>query len=747
MIKAGGRSDIGCRNNLRRKDHFMAARTEKGHCGICPANCGVEIELENDRITDIHPWRGHLEGVPCVRGRYSAEIVYSPDRIRTPLKRKGPKGTLEFEPVSWDQALDEIAKTVFSLKSRYGPECLATFMGRGNFEQSLWQMFTAKQQGFSIGNSLFVPLGSPNAFSVGSICYLSYGVLAPLATFGLPMVMLQPDLENADVVFIWGTNPATDSPLNRMVRLQAAKRRGAKIIAVDPLRTASVRLADQWIPIQPGTDGALIHGLLHLCFKNDTIDRQFGEQWCEGFAELEEYVERFTPEQVERITRIPQATVYELSQLFGDTARISTLMYTGLEYSDTGVQAIRAFFTLLALTGHIDIEGGQRFQFPPPVSLRKPDVAVSNEVPAIGMDAHPYHCKPLQIGQFMEFPRSVLDGDPYKLRLLLIGGASILTNLPNAERFRQALQGLDYLICVDRFLTADCLYADIVLPAATYYESASFCGYPCLSPPIALQYRRRIIEPVGESLSDYLIYAKLAERLGHGSLYPQTEDAMVQYVIQDLPFSFEEFKERSHQGPLSLDPAVTPPTYSLNAEERKWLTGNLRPDGRPGFPTPSGKWEIASSVLKSFGYSPLPVYKGVKEGLENTELVKDYPLTLTTGTRIQSTFRSQHLNIPSLLKLQPHAEVLLHPQDAAPRGIATGDRVRLKTPRGTVIFTARVTDDILPGVVEANVGGGSPIQAEGWRDSNINTVLDDLHRDVISGFPVFKALLCEVEKE
>ena len=283
----------------------MILKTVQGHCGICPGNCGVEIELMDDRIAGIHPWKGHLEGVPCVRGRASADIVYAADRIRTPLKRKGPKGTLDFEPVSWDQALDEIARAVFRLKSQYGPQCLATFMGRGNFEQSLWQMFTAKRQGFCIGNSLFMPLGSPNAFSVGSVCFMAYGVLAPVATFGTGMGVLQPDLEDADVIVLWGTNPATDSPLSRMVRLNAAKKRGCRIIAIDPLRTAAVRLADQWIPIQPGTDAALIHGLLHLCFKQGTIDRDFGEHWCEGFADLEAYVERFTPERVEAITRIP----------------------------------------------------------------------------------------------------------------------------------------------------------------------------------------------------------------------------------------------------------------------------------------------------------------------------------------------------------------------------------------------------------------------------------------------------------
>jgi len=725
----------------------VGKRIEKGICGICPANCGVEIGLEDDRIVTIHPWKGHLEGVPCVRGRHGPEIIYSPDRVKTPLRRKGPKGTLEFEEISWDQAFDESAKVILTLKDQYGPECIASFFGRGNFEQSLWQMFSPKRKGYAIGNSIFMPLGSPNAFSVGSLCFISYGVLAPVTTFGAPMGILQPDLDNAEVILVWGANPATDSPLTRMVSLQKAKKRGAKIIVVDPLRTATAKIADQWIPIQPGTDGALIHGILYQSFKNDTIDREFGEKFCEGFAELEEYVEHFPPEYVENITRVPKETITELADVFSTSKKIAFLTFTGLEYSDTGVQSIRALLTLWALTGHLDVEGGQRFRFPPSVPFRKPEVRFPEEVPPIGMDTHPYYCEMSQNGQFMEFPRSVLEADPYKIRFLLIGGASVLTSFPNTALFTKSLEALDYLVTVDRFLTADAPYADIVLPATTYYENISYCGYPALSPrPLAIQYRKKIIEPLGEAMNDYLIYAKLAERLGYGYLYPQTEEEMVRYVITDLPFTFEEFKNQSQEGPISLEDASKVPSYEIKGEEKKWLSGKLRMDGKPGFPGPSGKWEIASSTLKDLGYDPLPAYEEVKEGPQNRDLVKDYPLTLTTGTRIQSTFRSQHLNIPGLLRRQPNAEARIHPKDAKERNIANGDSVRVKTIRGEVQFTARVTEDIFEGVVEVNMGGGSPIQAEGWRESNANILTDDKNRDPISGFPVFKALLCEVEK-
>jgi anaerobic selenocysteine-containing dehydrogenase len=719
----------------------MTKRTEKGICGICPANCGVEIGLEHDRIVNIHPWKGHPQGIPCVRGRHAPDIIYSSDRLKTPLKRKGPKGTLKFEAISWEHALDEIAKIIFALKSQYGPECIASFFGRGNFEQSLWQMFSPKEGGYCI-NSIFMPLGSPNAFSVTSLCFVSYGVFAPTATFGAPMGILRPDLENAEIIFVWGTNPATNSPLNDMIRLQAAKKRGAQVIVIDPLRTAAAKLADQWIPIQPGTDGALIHGILNQCFKKGTIDREFGEKYCEGFALLEEYAERFDPQCVANITRVPQNTLFELADIFTLSKRISLLTHTGLEYSNSGVQSIRALLTLFALTGHLDTQGELRFQFPPSAPLRKPDVKFPTEVPPIGIDRYPFYCRMTKNGQFMEFPRSVLEEEPYKIRFLLIGGASILTSFPNTALFTKALNALEYLVSVDRFFSADALFADMVLPATTYFENVSYCGFPPLTPrPDSIQYRKKIIEPRGEAMNDYLIYSRLAERLGYGHLYPQSEEEMVKYVMRDMPFSFDDFKCRSTEGTIPLEDKST-----ASLEEKKWRSGRLRRDGKPGFPTPSGKWEITSSALKACNYDPFPGYTEVREGLQNKEINKNFPLTLTSGTRIQSTFRSQHLNIPEILRRQPDAEALIHLEDAKPRNIKSGDKVKVKTVRGEVQFTARVTSDILQGVVEVNQGGGSPIQAEGWRRANVNFLTDDQNRDPISGFPVLKALLCEVEK-
>ncbi|RME98746.1 MAG: hypothetical protein D6768_16615 [Chloroflexi bacterium] len=212
---------------------------------------------------------------------------------------------------------------------------------------------------------------------------------------------------------------------------------------------------------------------------------------------------------------------------------------------------------------------------------------------------------------------------------------------------------------------------------------------------------------------------------------------MVAYALRNTGVSVEAL--RAH--PEGIQYPVPEMRY------RKYASGDLRPDGRPGFNTPSGKFEIASEWFRQHGYHALPVYTEPVEGPQaNPELARAYPLVLNTGARTQSAFRSQHHNIPSLISKQPRPQVHIHRKDAQARGITDGDTVVVATPRGRIRYQARVTQDITPGVVEANMGGGGPLGPAEWQASNVNTLTDFDNRDPISGFPVYKALLCQVQK-
>jgi anaerobic selenocysteine-containing dehydrogenase len=705
-------------------------KVKRGLCGICPSGCGIEITMEEERLHQIKPMKGHPLGIVCTRGVHSEEIVYSPDRLKFPMKRIGDRGKGKFERTSWEEAFEVSAQFIKKVVEKYGPEAMAIYSGRGGFEQSLIDMFATDGYDAICLNLLF-PLGSPNTFSCTSLCNNSHRVLAPVATFGTPYDRLFPDFENAEQIVVWGSNPATDSPPINLKKILEAKRRGAKVVVIDPLKTFTAMKADEWIGIRPGTDGALALGLANLMITKGLYDTAFADDWTHGFGEFREYVKRFSPRDVEKITWVRAERIERLAE---DLARPRTtlLLHTGLEYANSGVQNIRAILILWGLAGNLDRPGGLIFRRTQPSPIKRNRMGLPKGRPAIGSDRYPLYCDLNRSGHFMEVPRAILEGDPYFIKGLIVLGSSIITAFPNPNLWRHCFESLDSLIVIDRFLTNEAMYADIVLPATTMFEITSYKRYPG-----HLSFRERVVPPVGEARNDSIILAGLAKALGYGDRYPQSEEEMLEFVFPGgSSISLEDLQSKPEGVSLPSPPMVY----------EKYKVGLLREDKKPGFETPSGKFEIASNLLKKYGYDPLPLYQEPTEGpIGSPKLAKEFPLVLTTGTRTQSAFRSQHLNIPGLLKLQDKPNILIHPEDAEKRGIQEGDRVWVRTKRGRVPFYAKVTERIIKGVIEANMGGGGPLQPQEWRGANVNDLTDPENCDLISGFPVFKALLCEVE--
>jgi anaerobic selenocysteine-containing dehydrogenase len=352
--------------------------------------------------------------------------------------------------------------------------------------------------------------------------------------------------------------------------------------------------------------------------------------------------------------------------------------------------------------------------------------------PPVGVAEYPVYYEVRGEAHAALLPRAIVEGEPYPVRGMIVSGSSILTAWPEPSRWRQAFEALDLLVVVNRFPTADAAYADLLLPATTMFEIESYQEHHG-----HVELRRRVIEPVGEARSDYLIFAELADRLGYGDLWPQTERGMIELALRGTGITYEQLAE----SPDGVELPSPPQRY------RKYASGHLRADGSPGFETPTGRFEIASEWLRGHGFDALPVYTEPVEGpLADPALADDYPLVLTSGARTKFDFRSQHHNIPSLVAMQPWPLVHLHTADARARGIADGDEVDLVTRRGRVRFRASVSDDIVEGVVEASMGGGGPLGPPAWCAANVNDLTDAANVDPISGFPVYKALLCEVEK-
>lgn len=707
--------------------------TVSGICGVCSAGCGVHMTLEQDRLVRLVPWKEHPRGVICPRGVKGPEVLYSSDRLTQPMKRVGPRGSAEFEPIGWEQALDEIADRLRGVIASHGPQSLVLYTGRGTFERALCDQLTPAGVTTSSAWTLFFPLGAINTTGVGSICYVSHGVIAPAVTHGLWRVQTEVDLDRSDLVFVWGANPATDSGPSEFNRVKAAAARGAETIVIDHRRTQTVGATQgRWVGIRPGTDGALALGMIRVVIAEGLYDHHFVEHWTRGFSELRDYVQEFTPARVEEITGVPAATVEDLARKLANCRGAGLVMETGLEYADSGVQNIRAVFCLWALTGNYDVPGGILFrkehEFPMGQDRRLEVPEVDYE--PIGKLEYPLYHHFRKEAHSMELPRAILEGEPYPVKGLVVFGSSLTTSYPNPELWRRCYQELDLLVTTDRFMTGEALYADYVLPAATLFELESYEIYGR-----RIQHREKIVNPIGECRTDVEIVGALAQRLGYPDLFPRDGKEMIERALEGHPFSYDDLVS----APLGLTVSTEEPGY------RQWETGGLREDGQAGFPTPSGKFEFASTLLEQHGYNPLPEFTPPSEGpLGSPALATEYPLVFNSGARLHSDFRSQHHNIEGLLRMQREPEVWLHPRDAEKRGLKHGDPVMVLSPRGQVPYRLKVTADIVEGVVEANGGGGSPIAVQAWRDCNVNELTDHENRDPISGFPVYKALLCEV---
>ncbi len=705
-------------------------------CGICPAGCWVIVTYDDQgRIHKVRPDESSSLGVICRLGKHSAEIVYSSERLLYPMRRKGPKGTYEFERISWDDAYGIIEEKLNRIKSEHGPEAVSVYTGRGGFELSMCDIFQPAGTAVSSASSVLFPFGSPNTMGVGALCYVSFAMIAPHVTMGGMLINMFSDIENARMIVVWGANPATDCPPLDLDRIVKAHSRGAQVVVIDPRQTMTAKLTDaEWVPIRPGTDGALALGMCNVIINEELFDEVFVNEWTKGFEEFTRYAEYFTPETVEGITGVPAGTVKSLARRIAETDGVSPVMYSGLEYSESGVQAIRATHVLWAFAGQLDIPGGRCF------TMRENHFPINREghIPnpdvrkALGRDRFPVYSMYREESHAIALPEAVLKGKPYPVRSLIVLGGSIITAWPEPAVWRNTLNGLDFLVCIDRQLTADSAYADIVLPATTMYEIESYMTYG----PV-FRIREKVIEPLGEARNDFFIMAGLARHLGYGHLYPQDEEELLRHALKGSGFTIGDVRAKGG--------IVRCPTVIM--QYKKWEKGFLRTDGKPGFDTPSGKFEIASSILEEHGYDPLPVYTEPGEGpVSEPGLLKQFPLIFNSGSRVTTDFRSQHHGIPGLYKERPEPAVTINSVDAEARGIAYGDLVNVKTKRGQVSMRAIVTDDIVQGSVDANMGGGGPVGPEAWQKCNINKLTDLNRYDPVSGFPVYKALLCEVEK-
>ena len=682
---------------------MSASEVRETTCYMCTDDCPAQAHLEDGRVAKVG---GRL----CARGRAIPELVHHPDRLLHPLRRSGPRGSNRFDRVSWDQALREIAGRLLAIKREYGPQAVAFYSGYTKEARPWFQR-------------LAHAFGSPNFLTESSICY-SATRLANAVTFGGGHFLEGPSPETKLLV-VWATNPAR-ARYYTFADFLAARRRGLKVIVVDPRRTEMAAHADLHLRPRPGTDGALALSLIQVLVSEGLYDHEFVGKWTVGFEDLTSLVAAYPPEVGEGITGVPAGLIRQAARLWAEVrpARLQTSA-SGLVQSPNGVQNHRAVTLLSAITGNLDVPGGNCRRDPLPlkdITLFASTVE-AGWAPRIGSDRFPLWCRLYPEAQANALPEQIETGKPYPVKALVGIGANYMI-WPNSERYAEALRRLDLLVFGDFFPTPTTELGDYVLPAATSLERAALI----VGPGDLVRYRQPALEPLGEAWPDWRFVFELARHLGLGEQFWGGDlEAGINEILSPAGLSVEDLK-RSPEGLHLGQRAISSPDASPES-----ATG-----APPGFATPSGKVEIRSSLLERYGYDPLPVYREQEESPRSRpDLAREFPLVLMTGARVPMYTHSQHRNLPSLRRLMPEPVVDIHPADAAERGIAAGDRVAVSSPRGEIEVKAHLTDRMPPGVVNV---------FHGWREANVNLLVDDRQLDPISGFPPFKVQLCQVRR-
>jgi anaerobic selenocysteine-containing dehydrogenase len=689
---------------------------KKTLCVVCGFGCALDAYIKDGRLIKVEGTEANPvnRGTLCAKGAANRQWIYHPERLQAPLLRTGERGDGSFTPISWDEALERIASRLLTIKEESGPESVVFFAG---FPKIMRPFLKRLAHTF----------GSPNYCTESSVCYLGPN-LAGLMNYG---TMLGPmggaEVKTAQCIVNWSTNPVYSSAPSAVHFLDALDR-GAKLIDVGPLKTPLSERADIHLRLRPGTSGALALSMAHVIIEEGLYDLEFVNNWTLGFDEYRAYAKTFPPGVAEGITGVPKEKIIAAARLYATKrpATIATSSNTTTHHTN-GVQNHRAITALIGLTGNFDRKGGNH---PVPTTYYARATGLKHQehefeqtrhwedmAPRIGQEEYPLWCKLYPQGQSMALPRQILTGKPYPLRALLGFGLNYRM-WPGSLEMKESLKKLDFFVNVDLFLTDSCKLADIVLPACSSFERRELF----ISAARHAQWIEPVISPVGQSREDVEILIDLAKRLTpEDKLIARGHEACMEWIFAPADVKIAELK-KCPGGMMLEGRPVTPYEQYRTA----------------GFRTPSGKMEFTSSVLKEFGFDPLPTYREPRMSPVSTpEVAKQFPLILTTGARLPMYVHSRTFRVPWLRRLRPDPAADINPLDASARGIEPNQWVDLTTPRGTIRVRANVTEYVPPGVVN---------MIYSFPEADVNALIELDYRDPISGYPGFKSLLCDVKK-
>lgn len=464
-----------------------------------------------------------------------------------------------------------------------------------------------------------------------------------------------------------------------------------RVVVIKPTQGGEGRFSDEWLALRPGTDAALALSMLHVVIGEELYDRDFVRDWCFGFEELAEHVRQYTPQWAEGITGVPAGRIREVARRYASTPRAAIDLGNGIEHAPGCSDAARAIAMLIALTGHLERPGGNlwppRFSMPALKNIELKERITEDLASRLVAPEMPLGLQPWELGLASSYKGildSILTEKPYPIRTLIAAGTQPLASGRGAKTTRAALEKVGFFVVVDVMETAEMEYADLVVPVATFLE----CEHSLVSWGPWLMAPARAVEPLGDYGSDTDFWVQLGCRLGYPDLF-WDGDAERSFDEQLEPTGLSMAELRKH--PFGVSGAVLPRTYERYGE----FFGAIGPrlDRSPYLPR--GKVALYNEAFEAAGLSPLPEWREVPEGVTATpSLAERFPLILSDHHGSVMYNSSWLRNVPSLRRMAPEPELEIHPEAARSCGVADGDRVEVRSPHGTMVVRARVTEDI-----------------------------------------------------
>ena len=689
----------------------------------CGGRCLLKVHVHDGKVIKIETDDGEDPQLrACLRGRAYRQRIYSPDRLKYPMKRIGTRGEGKFERISWDEALDTVANELLRVRSMYGNASILLLAGSGS---------QAVLHGAGAVERLLAKFGGYTR--TWGIPSFEGALFASMATYGtMTTGNAREDLLNSRLIIMWGWNPAvTVWDTNTAYILARAKEKGTRIVSIDPRLTESTAVfAAEWIPIRPGTDAAMLVAMAYVIIERGLEDRQFLEKYTVGFDRFRDYVLGVedgvpkTPAWAEKITGVPQAMTEKLAIEYATSKPAALIPGWGPARGSRGEQFTRAACTIIAMTGNIGIAGGYAGGFMRAFHSREMVMPRGARNPVEeGAPPRPYSLYKLRgaakptsarihsVKVYDAILRGRAGGYPCDPKLAYIVASNFLCSHPNTNQGIEAFQKLEFIVVHEQRMTPTAKFADILLPVNTFMEREDIIS-PWLGSPYYL-FMHKAIDSLYESKSDRDICAELAPRLGITDYRDSRSDEEWLRIITQRTGDIPDFDSFKAKGYVKLK--VDKPFVAFR-EQIADLAAHP-------FPTLSGKIEIYCPHLAEMEnplIPPIAKYLPPPDGFGDP-LSEKYPLQLITAHHKPATHTTME-KVPWLDEVEPR-RVWINTRDAEKRGIASGDQVLIFNDRGKVLMAANVTERIMPGVVSIGHGGWFELDADGVDHGGCTNIL------------------------